>query len=476
MANKQGKERARAATSATVRPPRTLRLEIDTTDRRPTPKQEKFLRDRTPFRLLCGGIGSGKSSTGVEAFLQGILENPGCDAMMVAPTLALFERFMRPEWERACPPGLIAGHNAGKKLYRLITGQRVFYGSSHVARSLHGTNIAVFWADELSFWPRASWEAMAGRLRQQRARRPQAIATSTPAFGWMEQQFNRKRDFHSLHPISTEENAINLSPDFLARMKSVLPRTARRVYLDGEFLPPQGQVYEQFDPATHLIGWEPTDRYRTSVFVDFGYHHASALFAQHIDDAAHYVGGRRLPPLATIIFDEVHPENQTTETLAALIQAKLKQHRLEPYAFFVDPAGAAKTSKSHQTDVSILRDMFGRKIYYSMAKDATSIPSGVLVVQAALAPIEGDPMLYFDHRLAEPREEQPPNDFYRGIIPTLRGYRYPEARNGNIVSDHPEKDGYLDHCADALRYGMIGWKALTNQEPPPGPVEARYFW
>jgi hypothetical protein len=36
--------------------------------------------------------------------------------------------------------------------------------------------------------------------------------------------------------------------------------------------------------------------------------------------------------------------------------------------------------------------------------------------------------------------------------------RHPEARNGNIVRDHPEKDGYLDHCADALRYGMIGWK------------------
>jgi hypothetical protein len=45
---------------------------------------------------------------------------------------------------------------------------------------------------------------------------------------------------------------------------------------------------------------------------------------------------------------------------------------------------------------------------------------------------------------------------------------YRETKSGIIVSDYPEKDGYFDHCADALRYGVLGWLTLSDQ-PLPSP-------
>src|SRR5580700_8334690 len=85
-----------------------------------TPNQEAFVLDRTRFRLLCGGLGSGKTSTGARAFFDAVKANPGCQSMMVAPTLVMFESFMRPEWERVCPREYILSHNAKRREYRLI--------------------------------------------------------------------------------------------------------------------------------------------------------------------------------------------------------------------------------------------------------------------------------------------------------------------------------------------------------------------
>jgi ribosomal protein L34E len=44
--------------------------------------------------------------------------------------------------------------------------------------------------------------------------------------------------------------------------------------------------------------------------------------------------------------------------------------------------------------------------------------------------------------------------------------RHPEAPNGNIVSDYPEKDGYFDHCADAqLDLPSVARSKLRSNAP-----------
>src|ERR1700677_4171222 len=85
-----------------------------------TPTQWRFLLDRTRIRLLCGGLGSGKTFAGAAAFVRAILQNPpGTETMMVAPTWAMFERFMRPAFERLMPRGYIVAHQASKFRYIL---------------------------------------------------------------------------------------------------------------------------------------------------------------------------------------------------------------------------------------------------------------------------------------------------------------------------------------------------------------------
>ena len=43
----------------------------------------------------------------------------------------------------------------------------------------------------------------------------------------------------------------------------------------------------------------------------------------------------------------------------------------------------------------------------------------------------------------------------RRVVRALRGYRYPDTKDGRPVSDHPMKDGLYEHAMDALRYGVI---------------------
>ena len=56
------------------------------------------------------------------------------------------------------------------------------------------------------------------------------------------------------------------------------------------------------------------------------------------------------------------------------------------------------------------------------------------------------------------------SDGSRGLVQTLRHYRYPNEEEGQAGGDIPFKDGHYDHCADALRYGVINSLAIAGEE------------
>jgi hypothetical protein len=386
--------------------------------------------------------------------------------MMVAPTLPMFERLMRPAWERVCPPELIVSVNEEDRCYTLLGGLRVWWGSAWNPDTLQGTNLGSFWGDEIRYWPRDAWTAMESRLRDKRAIRPQGIATSTPALGWMDELFNRGLPDHKPIRIKTSENAHNLAPGYIESLHRVYTERQVRALLEGEFLAVENQVFSSFDPEKHLIDWNVDWRFGFTVWMDFGYRHSSVLFAQHTGDFPMCApGGLWLPPKSTIIVDELQPERLATEAIIPAIREVLHKHGLDqPTWIFCDPAGQQHDVSTGMPAVERLRSAFGNIVHWQEDRQHRYIPNGIMAVEGMFAPMEGKPRLYIHRRLAQPRHRTPQQDFSRGLIPMLQRYSYPQGKSGAVQTDHPEKDGVLDHCADALRYGVVNTTVIVNRE------------
>jgi hypothetical protein len=455
-----------------------MRVEIPPLDWQPTPTQYEFLRNETRFRLLAGGFGSGKSSVGSRAFFRGVLQNRLCDAAMIAPTEKMFHSVMRPHWEQVCPPGLIARRDRDQECYVLTTGQKVYWRSAYVPERIQGLNLGTFWCDEARFISRSAWNSISTRLRDKRAPKPQGILTSTPTMNWLFDVFKTNRDekiwkcFH----ISTRENAGNLTEDYVRYIQETFTERMCEAMIDGRFVINEGQVYPMFDPDRHMVRWEIRPDERIHVWIDFGARRASVLFAQETGRIPVYPRGwkegRAMPPNSLVVFDELQVDNTNTERLIPFILAVLKRHNIwRPDYIFCDPAGRNRSQEVDMTSVRLLERAFGTDVYgntivrYQERGDAVHVPTGIGCVQSFLSPMDSDARLYFDQRLADDKRDLPPNNFARGIIPTLRNYRYPSEKEGRRASDHPLKDGFFEHAADALRYGIINTLVIAFNTP-----------
>jgi hypothetical protein len=436
--------------------------------RKLTPTQWRFLLDRTArIKLFSGGLGSGKTTTGAATCISEVFDNPpGTEFMMVAPTMPMFERFMRPTFERLLPPGFLVAHQASRSRYLLKDDRIMHYGSAERPASLEGSNLAGFWGDEVRYWRREAWDHLIARLRDVRATSLRGIATSTPAMGWMEEEFNRGREGRLVIRIGTRENAHNLAAGYVEDLeRSYSPRLCSQV-LDGEFVLPEGQVFESFDPRRHLVDWTVNPALRTTIWMDFGVRRSSVLFAQHLELPHLRLDAPPLPGGSIIVFDELQPEQLSTERVIQRIAERLERHGLghrgrdgqfihNLTAIFCDPAGSARDIASGEPSVHLLTSAFGKIVRYQTAHPYTWIPNGIEAVEGMLNPSLGEPRLYIARRLAEPTPRTSTNDPSRGIVPTLKGYQYLPIRDGRTLSDTPKKDGYYEHCADALRYGVV---------------------
>jgi len=425
----------------------------------PTPTQATFLRDRTPTRLLCGGLGSGKTLTGAWAALAAALENQGRgDGMLVAPSFPMLDRLVLPAWKRVVPRELIRAHRKIERRYILTTGDSVWYGTADVPASLEGTNLAWFWGDEVRYWPLASWQNMVARVRVRGARSLQRIATSTPAMGWMSVVFERGVADRRLTRISTRENAPNLDPSYIPTLEAALSPRLARALIEGEFVVLEGAVYaEEWQPERNVIHWEYDKRFITWLSIDFGARRPSVLLAQQVGDTPwwDHRTGRQFAPHALIVLDELHPDECPTMRLIPRVRELLAGRRVDQIA--CDPAGAARDQASGLASVELLRAEWGDIVRYTSDPLDTSIPAGIDRVRGALCPSDGSPpRLYVERRLARADAS------YRGLVKALAGYAYPVERDGRQVSDHPVKDGTYEHAMDALRY------LVTNSQPRPG--------
>lgn len=424
---------------------------VDLTDKVLTPTQWKFLSDhRTRVKALLGGLGSGKTATGAEAFVDLILANPGCQLMMAGPTHEMTRDLCVPAFEAAMPAGFITRYVKSEKTYYLRGGRSVKHGSADKPSSLEGRNLAGFWGDEARYWPAASWRNILARLRDKAARRLQGIVTSTPAPGWMEEEFNTGKLGRLAYSISTRENERNLGDGYIDNLlRSYSPRMVKSL-VDGEFGVVDGQVYEEFDQTKHLVEWEYDPACALWLSWDFGIRAASILLAQVVGDlGATTRCGRYLPPGSVVVFDELQTEQKPTEHQIPAVKRRLGDRT--PQRIVCDPAGNQRSQETGLQSVALLRNEFGDIVRWETDMVQRHIPNRIERVQGALAPVKGEATLYFARPLTQHPAGSP--EARRGVVKAVRGSVYPE-REGRRLSDRPKEDE-LEHARDTVEYLVV---------------------
>jgi hypothetical protein len=305
----------------------------------PTLTQHEFLTDEASrIKAMIGGLGSGKSRTGAEAFVDLVLANPGCDLLMAGPTHEMTRDLCVPAFEAACPRELIVRYVKSEKRYDLRGGRTVKHASADKPSTLEGRNLAGFWADEARYWPAESWRNLLARLRAVEARRLQGLVTTTPAMNWLADEFNASKPGRVVYRASTLENAHNLAPGYIDDLRRTYsPRLARSL-IDGEFSVVSGQVYEEFDDAKHLVDWAYDPALPLWLSWDFGVRAASILFAQQVGRwPVTTRDGRTLPPGSVVIFDELQLEQKPTAHQIPDVQRRLAGRKVS--RIVCDPAG-----------------------------------------------------------------------------------------------------------------------------------------
>lgn len=416
------------------------------------------MASRSFASYLAGGWGSGKS-VGLAAWLayRAMRNPPGTDGMVVMPTYKMMRTFLR---KTLIPTfrGLIVGHNKGELFLELVGGRSLYYRSGHDPDAIEGDNLCYCGLDEAGLMKREIYRKAAARVRDERATALQVGIAGVPLWGWLHDHFENRADAQRRIIRATLYDNPNLHPDYVKNQIDSCPARLAPCLLYGQFVPPGGTVYPEFQEATHCLPFEFSDSVTDErgfnqpadcgIVIDPGGHCPHVLFVELLHPGRQ-LEGKIIRRRSAIVFDELYPGSHddstiTTERLGRMISAKGWPIRW----IISDPAAKQQHASSNTTDFAILRSQFGITPQWQKDKDHRVIKNGVGMVKRMLAPMDCDPLLLFARSLLA-------NTHDRATIQALRTYHYPEWVDGRPIDDDPVKDGITDHAMDCLRYLAI---------------------
>ena len=431
-----------------------LQLVCSATNYRPLDKQLKMHLAGHPGRVqkfFAGGIGTGKSTSAVVDDLICALLNPGTRGLVVAPTYdqalhVLLPRFLDlcEQMERAGYP-VLRKFRWGQMRAELVCGGEVFFRSVSRIDNLLGFEFCWIHFDETETIqnPERVWETLSGRCRQA-ANFRQMLGTSTPrGMRGVIGIFHRAREEYS----TPEERALrraewffvrarsmdnpHLPADYLPSLKRTMSERAWRQEVLAEILRPESAVYDEFSRMRH--GLKGCTR-KSFVGVQYDLAYDAGDQWPHVLWVARYENGRE------VIFDELCPDNMTTDRLHDEILARCRALGRMPEAVVCDRAVVREiqwATEAFQTS----------HVTRMKRRHEQSILDGIEIVRNRLDPMVGEPQLM----VADYLFDQPSR---RGVCPSFQLYRYPQRADGTL-DIMPLKNNVHDHAMDAIRMLMM---------------------
>lgn len=270
----------------------------------PNPRQEAFHSACGPWVWYCAGYGSGKTTAGVwEAFSNAVVQHPGFEGIVAAPTYALLFQAWFTEWQRWIPreywqlrrdplkgPHLVIATAAGPST--------IWLRSTSNPASNEGINAAWLVFDEAPRErARAAFDVLAARVRRGYPGRQRRIAILGPPMTrrhWTAEEFGAGPDggrrgdqlewsdgTRSVVRARTRDNPfLPAGYESTLRARPGATRAWCGQFLDALFGAMEGAVYPAFDRDVHVVPAASLEgrRWRRSVAgTDWGWEHPGAM-------------------------------------------------------------------------------------------------------------------------------------------------------------------------------------------------------
>lgn len=310
--------------------------------------QHRFINNSTsPFLLLVGGFGSGKTQAGIlrllklkwqvgESNVAYYMPNYDLVKMVAIPRMLELLSLMkiRPTVNKS--DHTISIHGRGIIYFRSYNNPDsiIGYGTAHaIADELDILNITK--ATDI-------WKRIVARNRIKiQGRNTIAVPTTPEGHRFCYQRWVKNpTEKHEVIRCSTYENERNLSPDYIGNLKTEIPAHLLPAYLDGQFIPmTTGRVYSTFDRMTNATDAVIQSGETLHIGMDFNVYNMSAV--------VHVIRGD-----CVFVVDEITKGIDTPD----IIRSINRRYPNHPINIYPDASGANNDTRSAgKTDIFLLR-------------------------------------------------------------------------------------------------------------------------
>lgn len=364
------------------------------------------------YKLFLGGVGSGKTLTGLHELVFAAQDNPRADGLICSPTVPMFRDVVLPTLADWLPSQCYTYHRSELFIEWHPTGRRWFVRTATSPDRASGLNIGYGWYDEAAIVQTDKlWRIMMARLRQA-CPFPRIIVTTTPnGLNWVPKWFGEQqaRDPRSVMIVrcKTSDNK-RLPDDFEAGLRAAYGEEYAQQMLDAMVLSLMGLAWPI--APIHLSLTYDEMRARSIVTlggVDWGHTAPAALVVGGLDHEGRWMIRRCW-----------YKRGKTRAEIADEAAKITEEENVEAWFIDHDPEGEQQMKER------------GLKVY--LAEKA--VESGVMHVRSQLA-VRRDGLPHFFV------ERQRCKDWLR----EQSAYSFPE--------DEEEPEGANgDHSMDATRY------------------------
>lgn len=406
---------------------------------RPHDKQRKFHESEAKFRLLCTGVGFGKTAGGANETLKWIVKRPST-YIIAAPTYKMLTLATLPEFFKWCPREIIANYNKSEQIIDFVNGARIICVAGDredTIDRIRGITIGGGWGDEISQWPEYMHNILIARLRDPKGCLMLWYTTTPKGFTWMHRIFMEKKkkdgkvlpnpDDYEIFGGSYADNP-HTPDEYKEHLKNTYVGVFAKQELHGEFVGFEGLVYPTFQRSVHVIDAKDMKLKQVVAGVDFGFTNPSVILLCGLDS-----DGR------IYILKELYQSRITDADLAD----HAKSEYGEAETFYCDsenPSGITEFSRRGLHAIGILKREGERR--ENFVSWGIKLVSKRLEVQA-----DGKPRLFVDKRCVN-------------TIMEFENYRYPDQKEEKPEQESPLK--IHDHTMDALRYIICSMEGMQE--------------
>jgi PBSX family phage terminase large subunit len=334
--------------------------------------------------VVSGPAGTGKSRACLEKVHMLALLNPGMRGLLVRKTLAsltstglvTWREQVLPEADTARLVRFYGGSAEQPPQYQYRNKSTIMIGGMDKSTKIMSSEYDVIYVQEATELHENDWEALTTRLRNGRVSFQQLLADCNPdaPHHWLKVRADRGgtqllESRHEDNPLLYDETGqlTTRGADYISKLDALTGVRYLRLR-KGVWAAAEGLIYEDYDPAVHLIDRFPIPETWTRWWaVDFGYTNPSVIqwWAQDPDGRLY-------------LYREIYHTKRTVDVLARQALAQVR----DPDGRWTEPRPRAIVCDHDAEGRAVLE----RELGMSTVAATKNVTEGIQAVQARLRP------------------------------------------------------------------------------------------